>query len=80
MMKYGCFQYTVPFKKESSVEHRKEDVLEEGTSKIKNEGAITYLDDRIVLLICAIGVTIDIVLIMGIVSCVRHIAKWFVPY
>lgn len=59
------------------MEHQIEDVPREGTSKTESEGAITYVDDRIVLLIFAIGVIIDIALIIGIVSCVRHSAKWF---
>lgn len=57
------------------MEHQEEDVPEEGTSKISDGEIITYVDNRITLLLCGIGIAIDIALIMGIISCVRHFIK-----
>lgn len=62
------------------MEHQTEDVPLDGTLEISNDDIITYVDDRVVFFICAIGVIMDIALIIGVVSCVRHIAKWVAPH
>jgi|GEM_PF-2223435 len=60
------------------MEHRQgEDVPHDGTSEESRPDVMIPVDDRIVLFIACIGIVIDVLLIMGIVSCVRHIANHF---